>query len=84
MQYIEYNKNGKDFRYSLLFGQKLSTVKYHVELIYTAKKNAPDTGITPHSCYTKSKIGAMNKDTLAERNVATPIVNVKQCKFRNP
>ena len=35
MQYIEYNKNGKDFQYSLLFGQKLSSVKYHEELIYT-------------------------------------------------
>ena len=36
MQYIEYNENGKDFQYSLLFGQKLSTVKYHEDLIYTA------------------------------------------------
>ena len=36
MQYIEYNENGKDFQYCLLFGQKLSTVKYHEELIYTA------------------------------------------------
>ena len=36
MQYIEYNENGKDFQYSLLFGQKLSTVKYHEDLNYTA------------------------------------------------
>jgi len=36
VQYIEYNENGKDFQYSLLFGQKLSTVKYHEDLNYTA------------------------------------------------